>query len=335
MVRLSVVVPCYNRGALIEQTLRSLVLQSLRPDEIIVVDDGSTDNSVEVVRAFGQGVRLICQENRGPGAARNTGFAESRGEFVLFMDSDDLLSSNSLELHISELEARNADISVSPWVKSHVSSDKVEPINQVFQQKGLPGQGPELAKSLLTYWSIVPQICCFRRVLFERVGGFPEDIYVAEDQELVLRCIVAGADICHVPNALLVYRQDNDGKTSELPRRRVDWARFLARARALCVQGGIGDPAQWLGYRLRVWGALKALESVPGQGELKDELRSVVTLPLGSLVYRAASQWVRYQNGLRARLGGGRAHWYFRSGGPTIKQRDALRDIGFSLDMGR
>ena len=79
----SVIIPAYNRESLLPQTLRSLLAQTLPAVEIIVVDDGSTDRTGAVAESFGEPVRVIHQENSGPAAARNRGFLDSRGEFIL------------------------------------------------------------------------------------------------------------------------------------------------------------------------------------------------------------------------------------------------------------
>ena len=84
---ISVVIPNYNRAALIGETIENSLRQTRPPDELIVVDDGSTDNFVRVIRNFGNRVVLIEQANKGPGAARNAGLASATGDFVQFFDS--------------------------------------------------------------------------------------------------------------------------------------------------------------------------------------------------------------------------------------------------------
>ena len=93
-VPFSVIVPAYNRAGLIGQTLRSVVDA---PDtQIVVVDDGSTDSTRDVVATFGGRVTLLTQQNRGPGAARNLGLSAATGQYVAFLDSDDLWFPNTI-----------------------------------------------------------------------------------------------------------------------------------------------------------------------------------------------------------------------------------------------
>src|SRR5579864_366780 len=96
-LNVSVIVPNYNRETLIGETISNLLAQTLPPSEIIVVDDGSTDKSVDVIRSFGDKIKLIQQSNQGPGAARNAGLRIATGDFIQFQDSDDLFSLNKIE----------------------------------------------------------------------------------------------------------------------------------------------------------------------------------------------------------------------------------------------
>jgi glycosyltransferase involved in cell wall biosynthesis len=101
--RVSVVIPTYNRRLLLERALASVFAQSRRDFEIIVVDDGSTDDTKAMVQASGE-VRYFCQANAGPAKARNTGIREARGDFIAFLDSDDLWHPDFLAVQTDVLE---------------------------------------------------------------------------------------------------------------------------------------------------------------------------------------------------------------------------------------
>ncbi len=88
MSAVSVIIPNYNRAAIIGETIENMLSQTLTPHEIIIVDDGSNDNSLEVLKKFGNKIQLITQSNKGPGAARNAGLAVATGTYIQFMDSD-------------------------------------------------------------------------------------------------------------------------------------------------------------------------------------------------------------------------------------------------------
>ena len=105
-VTVTVITPCYNGGSYLAEALRSALGQSRPPLEVIVVDDGSTDDSASIAERFGPPVRVIQQENQGLPEARNRGLAEARGTHVLFLDADDLLSPEALEHLVSAVGER-------------------------------------------------------------------------------------------------------------------------------------------------------------------------------------------------------------------------------------
>ena len=142
---ISVIIPAYNRAGLIAETLRSLLNQTIPAKEIIVVDDGSTDGTAEkTLEAFENWkletgklkkddgkpfsgdsnsndqnpiLKILRQQNSGPGSARNRGLAESTGEFIHFFDSDDIAAPNKHEVQLEALLRTGADIAYGPWVK--------------------------------------------------------------------------------------------------------------------------------------------------------------------------------------------------------------------------
>src|SRR5687767_2043013 len=93
----TVVIPCYNGAAYLRTTIASVLSQTALPREVLIIDDGSTDNSAEVARSFGSAVKVISQENRGLSGARNRGIEEAQGEWVAFLDADDVWMPNKLE----------------------------------------------------------------------------------------------------------------------------------------------------------------------------------------------------------------------------------------------
>jgi glycosyltransferase involved in cell wall biosynthesis len=342
MPSISVVVPAYERAGLIGQTLRSLLNQTLPADEIIVVDDGSTDSTAEAAEAefsaFSRQLagkiripefKVIRQENAGPGAARNRGFAQSTGEFIHFFDSDDIAAPNKHEVQVQALRESGADIAYGSWVKGHIREHgawsgalgasthegehgagrkrySFEPEGHVLQQKGLP-QG-DLIKELLTRWSIVPQACMFRRSIIEKSGGFPDDMFVAEDQLVFLRCLLAGAQVVHTPQTLAFYRLGDAGKLTESAeghRRRItDWAVFLERSRKECSSRGIA-PEKWFDFRMRLRSAQRERAALLG---LNDSSPAAV----GDCVFGAVALLRKWWGGAKVRLTGNRQNSSFR-----------------------
>ena len=100
----SVVIPCYNGADFIRETLDSVLTQTVAPIEVLVVDDGSTDESAEIAESYGHPVRVIRQTNQGESVARNRGIDEARGDWIAFVDADDLWAPNKLERQLEAIE---------------------------------------------------------------------------------------------------------------------------------------------------------------------------------------------------------------------------------------
>jgi glycosyltransferase involved in cell wall biosynthesis len=333
---ISVIIPAYNREELLPQTLESLLRQTFPAEEIIVVDDGSTDRTAAVAESFGKPVQVIHQENSGPAAARNRGFLESRGEFIHFFDSDDLALSNKHEVQIKALRESGADIAYGPWIKGRISDSSFVPDNQVLQQGGLPKEN--LIKALLSNWSIVPHTCLFRRSIVEKVGGFPEELFVAEDQLMFLRCLLEGARVVHSPHTLELYRTNNPEKITASngaakSRHTREWARFLLMATEECLSHGI-DPKSWFGFRCRAWQAAKDLRESPLDcSDLMKSLTILYDRSNPSIKYAANQLFQQKRDGLLQRITGGRGHPYFRMGNLTEFQNNRICEL-FSENSG-
>ena len=350
MSGISVIIPAYNRAHLIGETLRSLLNQSVSAAEIIVVDDGSTDNTAQAAQAAfveweggkvksqkSPDFRVIRQENAGPAKARNSGFSVSKGEFIHFFDSDDLATRNKQEVQLDMLEKTGADIAVGPWIQGHFMGDQFLASNHVLQQRGLP-QG-DLIRALLSDWSIVPHACLFRRSIVEKAGGFPEELFVGEDQMMFLNCLLARARVIHTPGTLELYRVGEVGKITESPqlrqRRLQEWARFLLKAREECLRHGI-DPMGWFGYRHRLWEVRQDLQIIRCHDEqLMAQLREFSPPSMMAEFYRWHRQIERWGGGLQQRLTGGRTVGSFRRGPITSGQIALFQELGYSYESPR
>jgi len=210
---ISIIIPNYNRASLITKTIDCLLNQSFQDSEIIVVDDGSTDNSVEVIKSYGNKIRLICQQNRGPGAARNRGLEVATGKYIQFFDSDDLCSYNKLQQQVETLEHTNGDIAYSPWSKFYFEERMLKPQNNVIQQKGLPNNLNPM-DWFLRGWTIVFQACMFRHSFIKRIGFYRTDLMPTEDSEFLFRMLTEQPKIEFVSDCLTIYRLHTSNQIS-------------------------------------------------------------------------------------------------------------------------
>jgi len=245
--RISAIIPNYNRADLVGETIENLLRQSLPPYEVIVVDDGSVDDSVKIIRSFGARATLLEQSNQGPGAARNAGLAIATGDYIQFQDSDDLLSLNKLEAQAKQLDETGADIAFGPWAHVFIQNNQVKLESCVLQQS-LPPTRIELSAWLLRGWSTVFQSLLFRRTFLASTGGYRTDIRYGEDMEFFFRLLLCSPRTAFATDTLTLYRVDAPNKLSHdaglnKSRREMDWAKCLCcmieeiRARGLKIDG--------------------------------------------------------------------------------------------------
>ena len=224
-MRISTIIPAYNRADLIGETLRSVLEQDRPPAEVIVVDDGSSDGTPDVVASYGKAVTLIRQVNAGPGPARNTGFAASSGEILHFMDSDDLISLNFYAVAAAAIEG-GAEMTYGPWLKTRIDGRMLFPEAVALQQGPVPPRLPIDLASLMIDWFTVLQPCLFRRHLLARAGPYRGDLMPSEDMELLYRILALHPTLAHITGTLVLYRIHPENQISErdVGRRLIDRA---------------------------------------------------------------------------------------------------------------
>lgn len=185
MIKVSVVIPAYNRARLLAETILSALEQTLADREIIVVDDGSTDDTSEVVKTFQDRVIYIRQPNSGPAKARNTGLRMAKGKYVAFLDSDDLWLPEKLELQYRLIE-QNLNLGLIFTDVMWFSNGQV--MLPTLREKYQLHTGQVFEKLLFDNW-IATSSVLVRRECLDKVGGFDEDpqIMYVEDWNLWIR----------------------------------------------------------------------------------------------------------------------------------------------------
>lgn len=222
--RISVVVPCFNAERYISATLRSVLGQGLSAIEVIVVDDGSQDASADLVQSRFPGVTLLRQPNQGVAAARNLGIAHASGEWVAFVDADDIWLPDKLAaqwaLLQSNPEARMAYTAWQVWQ----STDPGPPAQLVADLAAAAGDEARWAGA--SGW-IYPELlldCCVwtstvlaQTALLRELGGFDSSLRIGEDYDLWLRASRV-TPILRVPRPLALYRHHPSNVTKGVPK---------------------------------------------------------------------------------------------------------------------
>lgn len=207
MTTTSVVIATYNRALLVRRAVISVLAQKADDIEVIVVDDGSTDDTEAVVRAFGEPVRYVRRDNGERGAARNTGIAAAGGEVIAFLDSDDEWLPGHLE-RIHNAFAAGDDVGLV-YAGAECVDDKTSRVFFVGPTAPLDGD-PVVAAAAANPFPF--SATAVRRRVLDEVGGFDEDraLSGAEDWELFLRCLtVTRAEFARGVGARLHFHGDN------------------------------------------------------------------------------------------------------------------------------
>jgi len=192
----------------VAEAIQSVLNQTYRNFEIIVVDDGSTDNTREILAGFGDKIKVICQENKGVSAARNAGIAAARGDWVAFLDSDDLWLPDKLKIQVQ-------DLSKYPQAIAHAVDAKIQGYGEydttLFTLRGCVLEFRDKAlreRPLLEVLNVqffTPTLVVSRRVLLLE-GGFKEAYKIYEDLELVSRVAIKGPFVVNTYVGVIVRR---------------------------------------------------------------------------------------------------------------------------------
>lgn len=207
MSSISVVIPTYNRSVLLERALDSVLAQTLPADEIIVVDDGSTDNTVSMLKSRYPGVNLITQDNQGVSAARNAGIEAARHDWIALLDSDDVWHQNKLEKQLQGLNNSPEYLIChcdETWIRNGFR------VNQMNKHKKVGGY---IFQHCLPLCVISPSAVMIHRLLFDEIGLFDETLPTCEDYDLWLR-LCSRYPVLYIEEALVTKYGGHDDQLS-------------------------------------------------------------------------------------------------------------------------
>lgn len=227
-MNISVIIPTYNRLHQIGRAIRSVLNQSYPAQEILVVDDGSTDATCARIEVDFPEVKLIRQTNQGVSAARNAGIAASCGDWIAFLDSDDEWRPDKLAKQVDTL-AQHAQIRICHtdeiWIRNGV---RVNPCNKHRKPSGW------IFENCLPLCCVSPSSILISRSVFSEIGNFDQTLPVCEDYDLWLR-IFSRYPICLVNDRLVIKY---GGHADQLSRKFWGMDRFRVRAIAALLESG-------------------------------------------------------------------------------------------------
>ena len=232
----SVIIPTFDRRSMVGDAVESVLKQSHSRYELIVVDDGSQDGTVERLQRYGSRITVLSQPHRGVAAARNSGARWSGGRYLAFLDSDDLWHPNKLETQISVMN-RNPSVQICQteeiWVRNGV---RVNPKKRHHKPSG------DIFRASLDLCLVSPSAVMMTRELFMRLGGFDETFDVCEDYDLWLR-IAVDTPVLLIPEPLVVKR---GGHGDQLSRSTWGLDRFRILALEKLLRSGLGgEKRRW------------------------------------------------------------------------------------------
>ncbi|MBQ1785969.1 MAG: glycosyltransferase, partial [Turicibacter sp.] len=214
--KVSIIIPVYNVEDYIGLTLDSLLNQTLKEIEIILIDDGSTDNSRQIIDDYSkkyENIKVILQENSGPSHARNRGIIEATGEFITFADSDDLLPEDSIEVRYNTAIEQDADIVIGATYK--FNSKRKWPLKTHFLGNG--EKKVQVNGEIL--WTVSPWNKIYKSEIIKELK-FPESIKYAEDQVFVIEAYLRAKKIYSIDNVVYYYRMREDNSAESLTQKR-------------------------------------------------------------------------------------------------------------------
>lgn len=221
---ISVVIPTYNRKAMLKEALASVAAQTFNGTvEIIVIDDNSQDGTPHMLRTQYPEVRLIaCTENRGPSSARNRGIAAAKGDYIAFLDSDDLWEPDYLKTQLETLGQQPDNPQDTPLDKKHfVVSDlwlwETERDVRHHRPQGMHSDYGSPLHHLLAAGSFIhtPSAAVFPRTAFQQVGMFNETLRFGEDTDLYIRLLMQGYAPRFTRETLVIRRKHGQGQAIE------------------------------------------------------------------------------------------------------------------------
>jgi glycosyltransferase involved in cell wall biosynthesis len=225
----SVVMPCFNAADYLRAAVDSILGQTWRDLELVVVDDGSTDHSFEVLRSISDPrLRLVGQANRGQCAACNRGYREASGALIKFFDADDVMEREMIARQVTRLSGRSDAIAMGEWKRFYDHAPNLDPFPQLSMYRDLP----PIEWLLGELASARPMMQCglwlIPRPIIEARGLWDERLSLINDLEYFIRLLLGATEILYTPGARMHYRSGLVSSLSGIKSRNAVESAFLA-----------------------------------------------------------------------------------------------------------
>jgi glycosyltransferase involved in cell wall biosynthesis len=248
--KVSCVITTFNRAIYLKQAIDSVLAQDPEIFELIVVDDGSTDDTASIVKVYGSRLHYVFQNNKGASAARNLGLEMAQGEYIAYLDSDDLWEPRKLSIQTRSLD-QNPDFPLcytqEIWYRNGIR------VNPRYKHRKYSGH---IFTKCLPLCIISPSSAMIRRKTLEEIGGFDENLPAAEDYDLWLR-ITSTQPVYFIPIPLIIKR---GGHPDQLSRKVANLDKYRIHALAKVLSSRMLTPENWqaawleLSVKCRIYG---------------------------------------------------------------------------------
>jgi glycosyltransferase involved in cell wall biosynthesis len=215
----SVIIPTYNRASMVIEAVESVLNQTYKDIELIVVDDGSTDNTEDVLRPYFGRITYIKQENRGNAAARNMGLKEAKGELIAFNDSDDLWVEDKLEKEVRYLEEHpDVDMVCGNGIIFGNTKDAGRLVISQSRAESLERKGISI-KDIFMKSTIRTPTVVIRKMVIDALGGFDGNLRVCVDGDFSLRLLGGGYKATFINDVFFKLRKHDDNLSADREQR--------------------------------------------------------------------------------------------------------------------
>ncbi len=247
----SVIVPAYNAEAYICQAIESVLMQTLEPLEILVIDDGSTDQTSYLIEQYGFPVRLLKQKNQGVSAARNLGIGQARGDFIAFLDADDVFIDRAkLEKQLTLMLEKQSDVVMSGWRITDENLNKIADYQMWLEVPHLNLFNLVRTSAIMTCSWLIS-----RSRLLE-VNGFDEQLTNVEDLDLICRLALANCRMHCLPEITVAYRRHKTNATNQIRRQHQGMQKVIEKLfRRQDLPASIRQIENELRYHSLIWSA--------------------------------------------------------------------------------